>query len=339
MPALPDHFRKLVIHELTGDFRTSTSVTTQAWVDPGPGQVAIRNRWAGCNAIFDKNLCRNRIRYVDVRPPYDMGIESVGEIVAVGPGVTGWREGDAVATTRLGSGYREYQVAEVDRLIRVREATPEVLTLVPTGISGMVGLERIGELRGGETVAVSAAAGGLGHIVVQIAKLAGSHVIGLTGSDDKVALLRSLGVDRVINYRREDLRQVLADEYPRGIDIAYDSVGGEIFDAFLDNLAMRGRLVISGHTSDFDKPVENVPQPRAYHKLYWKSASVRAFQNQAFPEYFDDTARRILELYYAGRLKVLVDPTPFHGLDSIADASEYILAGRNAGKVVIRIAD
>ena len=82
MPTLPDHFRKLVIHELTGDFRTSTSVTTQAWVDPGAGQVAIRNRWAGCNAIFDKNLCRNRIRYVDVRPPYDMGIESVGEIVA-----------------------------------------------------------------------------------------------------------------------------------------------------------------------------------------------------------------------------------------------------------------
>ena len=337
MPTLPDHFRKLVIHELTGDFRTSTSVTTQAWVDPGPGQVVIRNHWAGCNAIFDKNLCRNTIRYVDVRPPFDMGIESVGEIVAIGPGVRGWREGDAVATTRLGSGYREYQLAEVERLVRVREPTPEVLTLVPTGISGMVGLERIGELRGGETVAVSAAAGGLGHIVVQIAKLAGSHVIGLTGSDDKAALLRSLGVDRVINYRSENLRQVLANEYPRGIDLAYDSVGGEIFDAFLDNLAMRGRLVISGHTSDFDQPVEYLPQPRIYQQLYWKSASVRAFQNQAFPEYFDDTARRILDLYYAGRLKVLVDPTPFHGLERIADASEYILAGRNAGKVVIRI--
>lgn len=338
MPTPPSHYRKLVIHELTGDFRTSTSVAAEQWADPGPGQVVVRNRWAGCNAIFDKNLCRNRIRYVDVKPPYDMGIESVGEVVAVGPGVTGFGEGDAVATTRLGTGYREYQVAEVERLIHVREATPEILTLVPTGISGMVGLERIGELHGGETVAVSAAAGGLGHIVVQLAKLAGSHVIGLTGSDEKAALLRSLGVDRVVNYRREDLRRVLAEEYPRGIDIAYDSVGGEIFDAFLDHLAMRGRLVISGHTSDFDKPVEAIAQPRLYHKLYWKSASVRAFQNQAFREYFDDAARRILELYYAGRLRVLVDPTPFHGLESIADASEYILAGRNSGKVVIRIA-
>ncbi|MFO1457062.1 MAG: zinc-binding dehydrogenase [Steroidobacteraceae bacterium] len=337
MSTLPDHFSKLVIHQLTGDFRSSTSVTTQAWVDPGPGEVVVRNRWAGCNAIFDKNLCRNSIRYVDVKPPYDMGIEAVGEIVKLGPGVTGWALGDAVATTRLGSGYREYQVADTSRLVRVREASPEILTLVPTGISGMVGLERIGEMRGGETIAVSAAAGGLGHIVVQIAKLAGAHVIGLTGRDDKAELLRSLGVDRVVNYRSEDLRKVLAEEYPRGLDIAYDSVGGEIFDAFLDNLAMRGRLIISGHTSDFDKPAEDVLQPRIYRKLYWKSASVRAFQNQAFREYFDDTARRILELYYAGRLKVLVDPTPFDGLESVADASEYILAGRNTGKVVIRI--
>jgi hypothetical protein len=337
MPTHPDHYRKLVIHQLTGDFRSSTSVTTQPWADPGPGQVVIRNRWAGCNAIFDKNLCRNVIRYVDVKPPYDMGIESVGEIVALGAGVTGLSEGDAVATTRLGSGYREYQVADVQRVIRVREATPEILTLVPTGISGMVGLERVGELRGGETVAVSAAAGGLGHIVVQIAKLAGAHVIGLTGSDDKLTLLQSLGVDRPVNYRRENLRQVLEREYPRGIDIAYDSVGGEIFDALLDNLAMRGRLVISGHTSDFDKAIENVAQPRIYRKLYWKSASVRGFQNQAFPEFFDDAARRILELYYGGRLKVLVDPTPFRGLEQVADASEYVLAGRNAGKVVVRI--
>jgi NADPH-dependent curcumin reductase CurA len=337
MPTHPAHYRKLVIHQLTGDFRTSTSVTTQPWADPGPGEVVVRNRWAGCNAIFDKNLCRNVIRYVDVRPPYDMGIESVGEIVALGAGVTGLREGDAVATTKLGTGYREYQVAAAERLIRVREATPEVLTLVPTGISGMVGLERVGELRGGETVAVSAAAGGLGHIVVQIAKLAGAHVIGLTGSDEKLGLLRSLGVDRPVNYRREDLRAVLSSEYPRGLDIAYDSVGGEIFDAFLDHLAMRGRLVISGHTSDFDKAIENVAQPRIYRKLYWKSASVRGFQNQAFPEFFDDAARRILDLYYGGRLKVLVDPTPFHGLESIADASEYVLAGNNAGKVVVRI--
>ena len=192
-------------------------------------------------------------------------------------------------------------------------------------------------MRGGETVIVSAAAGGLGHIVVQIAKLAGCHVIGLTGSDDKIALLRQLGVDRPVNYRRENLREVLTREYPRGVDIAYDSVGGEIFDTFVDHVAMRGRVIISGHTSDFDKPVEDVPHPRMYRKLYWKSASVRGFQNQAFSEFFAEAAERILDLYYRGRLQVLVDPTPFNGLESTADAVEHLLAGRNSGKVVVKI--
>ena len=338
MPPFPERYRKLVISRLEGDFRRSTTVVEEAWADPGPGEVVIRNLWAGCNGVFDTNLCRNTIRYVDVKPPYDMGIEAVGTVVAVGPGVQGLREGDAVATKKLGTGYREYQRAEASRVIRVREASPEVLTLLPTGVSGLVGLEQVGEMRGGETVAVSAAAGGLGHIVVQVAKLAGCHVIGLAGDDDKVAQLRALGVDRPVNYRREDLRAVLAAEYPRGLDIAYDSVGGEIFDAFLDHLAMRGRLVISGHTSDFDKAVENVAQPRIYRKLYWKSASVRGFQNQAFPEFYEDAARRILQHYYDGRLQVWVDPSPFVGVGQVADAVEHLLAGRNRGKVVIRMA-
>lgn len=331
-------YRKLVLRELTGQFRSSTAVRTAALERPGPGQVLVRNHWAGVNGVFDQNLCANRVRYVDVRPPFDLGIEAVGEVVALGPDVDWLRVGEAVATSKLGSGYREYQLADARRAIPVREPSAEILTLIPTGISAMVGLERIGELKSGETVAVSAAAGGLGHILVQLARLAGNHVIGLTGSPAKAEALRRLGVDRVIDYRRENLRDVLAREYPRGLDIAYDTVGGEVFDAFVEHLAQRGRLVISGHTSDFDRPDEDVPHPRIYRKLYWKSASVRGFQNPAFPEFFDDACRRVLELYYAGALRILVDPTPFVGVESVADAVEHLLAGRNVGKVVVRLA-
>lgn len=330
----PETYRKLVIRQLTGDFRSSTGIVEESWRDPGQGEVVIRNLYAGCNAIFDTNLCRNGIRYVDVRPPFDMGIETVGEVVAVGAGVTAFRIGDCVAASRLGSGYRDYQVADASKLIRVREASPQILSLIPSGISAMVGLERIGEVRPGETVAVSAAAGGLGHFVVQLAKLRGCHVLAITGDDAKAEALTSLGADRVVNHRRESLREVLTKEYPRGIDLAYDSVGGEIFDAFVDHVAMRGRVVISGHTSDFDKEVEFVPQPRVYRKLYWKSASIRAFQNQAFPEYFAESAERILDLYYRGRITAWID-RPFRGLEAVADAVEHVLAGRNLGKVVI----
>jgi NADPH-dependent curcumin reductase CurA len=333
----PTDYQKLIIRRITGDFRTSTQVVKEVWRAPQAGEVVIRNEFAGVNAIFDKNLCRNSVRYIKVDPPFDMGIESVGRIVAVGPGVTRVREGDAVAASRLGSGYREYQIASASKVIPIREPTAETLALIPTGISAMVGLERIGEVRDGDTVAVSAAAGGLGHFVVQFAKLRGCHVIGITGSDDKVELLRKLGVDRPINYRRENVREVLEKEYPKGIDVAYDSVGGEIFDAFVDHVAFRGRVVVSGHTSDFDKDVELVPQVRAYRQLYWKSASIRGFQNQAFPEYFDETASRLLQLFQEEKLQVLIDPTPFVGLDQVSDAVEHLLAGRNAGKVVVRL--
>ena len=335
--SFPTEYRRIVIERLAGDFRASTAIVATEWRDPGPGEVAVRNRWAGVNAIFDKNLCRNTIRYVNVVPPWDMGIESVGEVVAVGPGVTTLAVGDAVATIRLGHGFRDYHVIEAERCIPVREATAAAVALIASGVSALVGLEHIGEMKSGETVIVSAAAGGIGQFVVQLAKLAGNHVIGLTSTAAKAAALHSLGCDRVVNYREEDLYRVLQQEYPRGIDLAYDTVGGEVFDAVLDHLAMRGRLVISGHTSDFDQPEEPVLQPRIYRKLYWKSASVRGFQNPAFPEHFAAAAERIFALYHAGKLKALVDPTPFTGLESVADAQEHLLAGANLGKVVVAL--
>ena len=338
MSERPPPGRKLVIAELTGDFRTATRIVPSEPLAPGPGQVLVRNRWAGVNGVFDQNLARNAVQYVNVVPPFDAGVESVGHVVALGPGVDWLRVGEPVATTRLGTGYRDYQLADARRAIPVREAGPEVLALIPSGVSALVGLERIGEMKSGEVVAVSAAAGGIGHLLVQLAKLAGNHVIGLTGSAAKTAWLRELGVDRVVDWRTEDLRAVLAAEYPRGIDLAYDTVGGEVFESFLDHLAHRGRLVVSGHTSDFDRPAEPVPQLPVYRRLYWKSASIRGFQNPAFPEYFDEAARRVLDLYYAGALRVRVDAA-FEGLESVPDAVEHLVRGRNLGKVVVRLGD
>jgi len=330
-------YRKIVLSALTGDFRSATRIVTTPLEEPGTGQVLIRNRYAGVNAVFDKNLCRNAIRYVTVEPPFDMGIETVGEVVAVGAGVTAVSPGDAVATFKLGTGYREYQLAEPDRLIRIEAATPEALTLIPTGVSAWVALEKIAAMGTNETVAIAAAAGGLGHILVQLAKRAGNHVIGLTSAPAKARLLEELGCDRIIDYRRESVREVLAAEYPRGLDIAYDTVGGEIFETFVDHLAMKGRLIVSGHTSDFDQPDTPVASVPVYRRLYWKSASIRAFQMPAFPEYFDEGARQILDLYRRGEIHPRPDSTPFKGVESVADAVEHLLSGRNIGKVVVEL--
>jgi len=333
----PKTYRKFILTRFGEDFRACTAIVETPWQNPGPGEVVVKNVYAGVNGVYDYNMMRNAVSYITFDVPTDLGIEVVGRVVAVGPGVTTVKEGDAVATWKVGTGYRDYQVAEASRLYPIREPSPEILTLIPTGVSGLVGLERVGELKSGETVAVSAAAGGLGHIVVQMAKRAGNHVIGLAGGAEKCALVRRLGADRAIDYAAEDIDAVLKAEYPRGLDIAYDSVGGRVFDVFLDHLAIRGRLVISGYTSEVGKPLQTVTAGRPWTKLYFKSASIRGFINPHFQEFWPEAAQRLLGLYYSGALTVLVDPTPFIGLEAVPDAVAYLMAGKNRGKIVVKL--
>lgn len=333
----PKTYRKFILTQFGDDFRACTKIIDTPWQDPGDDDVVVKNTYAGVNGVYDFNMMRNAVSYIKFDVPTDLGIEVVGRIVAVGKNIKTLKEGDAVATWKVGSGYRDYQVADASRIYPIREASPEILTLIPTGVSGKVGLERIGEMTTGQTIAVSAAAGGLGHIAVQLAKQAGNHVIGLAGSDEKCALVRSLGCDRAINYNTENVDQVLKTEYPAGLDIAYDSVGGRIFDVLVDHLAIRGRLIISGYTSEVGKPLQMITSGRPWTKLYFKSASIRGFINPHFQEFWPDAAERLLASYYNGALTVLVDPTPFHGLEAIPEAVAYLMAGHNRGKVVIQL--
>jgi hypothetical protein len=333
----PKTYRKFILTQFGEDFRSCTRIVETPWQDPGDDEVVVKNIYAGVNGIYDYNMMRNAVDYIKIDLPADLGIEVVGRIVAVGKNVTKYKEGDSVAAWKVGNGYRDYQVISQSRLYSIREPSPEILTLIPTGVSGKIGLERVGEMKTGETIAVSAAAGGLGHIVVQVAKQAGNHVIGLAGSDEKCDILRKLGCDRPVNYRTEDVNAVLKSEYPKGIDIGYDSVGGITFDTFVDNLAVKGRLVISGYTSEVGKPLQMVTAPRPWTKLYFKSASIRGFINPHFQEFWPDAAERLLSAYYNNALTVLIDPTPFVGLEAVPDAVAYLMSGRNLGKVVIKL--
>ncbi|MBD0266224.1 MAG: zinc-binding dehydrogenase, partial [Tolypothrix sp. Co-bin9] len=274
--------------------------------------------------------------YVNLTPPFDLGVEAVGEVVAVGDNIQDFQVGNAVVTTVRGGGYREYQVMDANLAIKVREATPEVLTIIPTGISALVALEQVGEMKSNEVVLVTAAAGGTGHIAVQLAKLAGKHVIGTCSSEAKVQLLKELGCDRIINYRTENLNQVLKQEYPNGINLIFECVGKAVFDTCVENLAVRGRLVVVGFISEYAKDLEQITQPRIYQQLFWKAASVRGFLMPHYKEYTAEARDRLLNLFYTDKLKVAVDPTQFQGIESISNAVEYLLSGQNCGKVVVR---
>lgn len=324
---------KIIIDSIGSSFRQCTKIVSEDWRDPGVGEILIRHHFAGVNGVYDQMMCLDRVEHTRVVPPADTGVEAVGIVEACGPGVEGFEKGAAVATMKAGDGYRYWQVVKADDAINVPAASREVLALIPSGVSALVALEQVGEMSSGETVCITAATGGLGNILTQLAINAGNQVVAICGSDEKASLLRQLGAARVIQYRRENPAQVLASEYSNRIDLAMDSVGGELFDALLDNLAPRGRLVVCGFTSD-RVPTAKVEQERIYTKLYWKAASVRGFMNYRFAEHAADARARLLEMLGAGTITPLVDAKAFKGLESVADAVEYLLAGRNIGKVI-----
>ena len=331
------HYQKLVLTRFAESFAKSTEIVSTELRSPQPGELLIKNHFAGVNGVYDDGLRLKRVpTAAESGLPMDMGLESVGEVVELGAGVEGFNVGDAVASVKLGHGYREYHYIDVSQAIAVPEISAEMVAMIPTGVSALVALEQVAELGRGETIAVSAAAGGLGHFVVQIAKRAGNHLIGLVGSDEKLEWIKSLGCDRAINYRNENVGEVLGNEYPEGLNLAFDTVGGEIFDTFLDHLADHGRLVVSGYTSELPFP-QPVPEVRIGPRMYWRAASVRAFMNRLFTEYHPAARQKLLRWYQEGALQVRVDMERFEGLASVPDAVEHLLGGNNIGKVVVRL--
>jgi NADPH-dependent curcumin reductase CurA len=330
--------KRIVIHRLGESFRECTRLYTETLDPPTENEVLIRNHFAGINGVYDQMMCLDRIEHTRVVPPANTGVEAVGQVVAVGAGVNQVAVGDSVASVNVGNAYSLYQLCAASSVVPIPSLDPAMLALIPSGVSALLALEQVGELSSGEVVCISAAAGGLGNIATQLALQADNHVIAICGNDEKADWLNELGVDRVVQYRRESLAEVIDEEYPDALDLVMESVGGETFDALVRNLAPRGRLVVCGHTSD-RLPPEQVTQERIYTSLYWKSASVRGFMNYRFAEHAPAARERLFDMVAKGDLNPRIDAREFRGLDAIADAVEHLLEGRNLGKVVVDLRD
>jgi hypothetical protein len=332
-------YRAIRLERIAPSFREGADVVELPITEPQRGEIRVRNLHCGVNAIFDTQIARNAVDYVKIALPTFTGVEAIGVVEAVGEGVTGYAVGDAAVTVRFTGGYREANTAAVANFAPAPAATREYLALASTGVSALVALEQIGEARTGETVAVSAAAGGLGHLLVQLAVLKGCRVIGVAGGAEKCGFVASLGAERVIDYRSEDVGAVLAAEYPDGIDVAIDTVSGTIFDAFLANIANHGRLVVGGAAADLEGKPEVVTAPRIAHSIYYKGASVRGFMNGLLTPHWDDARKRLFRLYQDGKLRVTFDSQRNVGLEGIYDGIERLLSGKSMGKVVVDIVD
>lgn len=329
--------RKLVATQLSTDFREASSVVEEELPPPEPHEVVVHNRFAAVNAT-DVNMSAGRYQ-PGMRPPIPLGAEAVGTVVETGERVRKISEGDAVVTSNVGGGYREYNVVRASDALLVPTPTPAVLSLMVSGLTASIALKEVGEMKSGETVLVTAAAGGTGQYAVQLAKRAGNHVIGTCRNPSKVQFLEAIGCDHPINYREQDVRSVLDEHYPSGVNLIYESVGGELFDVCVDALARYGRLLSIGYVSEYKEGARAVEHERVYTKLIPKSASLRGFFLPHYAEHFGDHMDELVALQQSGALDVSIDDRRFEGLEEVPDAVEHLHSGESQGKVVVRFSE
>ncbi|KFK35988.1 hypothetical protein AALP_AA4G063600 [Arabis alpina] len=337
---LPQKFEKIVVHTLSHNFRNATRIVdTPLKLPIGPHQVLLKLIYAGVNAS-DVNFASGRYfsKNEGLKLPFDAGFEGVGLIAAVGESVNNLEIGTPAAVMTFGA-YSEYMIVSSKHVLPVPRPDPEVVAMLTSGLTALTALEKAGKMRSGETVLVTAAAGGTGLFAVQLAKLAGNKVVATCGGSEKAKLLAELGVDRVIDYKTEDIKTVLRKEFPKGVDIIYESVGGQMFDLCLNALAVYGRLIVIGMISQYqgEKGWQPANYPGICEKLLAKSQTVAGFFLVQYSELWKQNLDKLFHLYSPGKLKIGIDQRKFIGLDSVADAVEYLHSGKSTGKVIVCI--
>lgn len=247
------------------------------------------------------------------------------------------REGDLV---RHGAGFRERFVSDGKGLAKLNPDPDLPLTvymhaLGGTGITAYGGLLEIGALKDGEQVFVSTAAGAVGSVVAQIAKIKGCYVVGSTGSDDKAAWLRDeIGLDAVINYKTQPLAEALAAATPKGIDVYFENVGGAHLDAALPRMNVRGRIPICGMISTYNGGGEGV------HGLFntiYRRVRLEGFVASDFGHLNDAFLRDMTGWLKAGKIKY--QETVLEGFERAPEGLIGLFEGRNSGKMLIHIND
>jgi len=203
-----------------------------------------------------------------------------------------------------------------------------------TGLTAYFGIMHIGKPKATDTVVISGAAGAVGIVAGQIAGIQGCRVIGITGSDEKVQILKEeFGFDGAINYKAEkDLQKTIAALCPNGVDIYFDNVGGEISDAVISNLNFHARIALCGQISLYNSTV--VPMgPRIQPMLLTRSVLMQGFIVSNFQGLFPEGINQLGQWVKAGKLRFT--ETVVHGFDQLPTALLGLFKGRNTGKMIV----
>jgi NADPH-dependent curcumin reductase CurA len=238
-------------------------------------------------------------------------------------------------------GVQEYAVSKGDDVIPVDPRLaplPAFLgTLGMPGITAYFGLLDVGKPKPGQTVVVSGAAGAVGLVAGQIARIHGCRVVGIAGGPDKCRyLVAESGFDAAVDYKSEDVRKALRQHCPNGIDVYFDNVGGDILDAALANLARRARVVICGAISQYNNTTA-IKGPSNYLSLLVNRASMTGMVVFDYADRYSEATSAIAGWLAAGKLKSREDVVT--GFTTFPEALLKLFAGENLGKLVLQVAD
>lgn len=303
---------------------------------PGPGEVLVRHQLLSIDAanrawMSPVPTYLPPVELDSVMRGYGIGTVLASNDPALQPGdrvegVLGWQDLAAVPGRELRRISRDYAPETQLNLLGI------------TGKTAWFGLFEIGRPRPGETVVVSAAAGAVGSVVGQLAKVAGARVVGIAGSEEKCRWLTGeLGFDAAVNHRDPEMRRALQAACPGGIDLYFDNVGGAVLETVLFQLRSGGRVVCCGSVSTYDTGAPP-PGPRGIPGLIVvKRLRMEGFIVTDFEARYEEAERALHALAQAGRLTVADDIR--HGLEQAPQALISLLAGENRGKVMVRIAE
>jgi NADPH-dependent curcumin reductase CurA len=314
--------------------------------EPRPGQVLVRNTFTSVDPGMRLRLRESGpagyFSSFPLNAPMD-GIFTVGEVVQ--SRAEGFEPGDVVWHAM---GWREYSIvtagepalAGIATLARLdTSVAPPQSYLGPLGAMGVTayaGLIDAAELREGDVVWVSAAAGAVGSLAAQIAKLRGHRVIGSAGSDEKVRyLLDELGLDAAFNYRNGPVVDRLREAAPEGIDVYFDNVAGDHLEAALATLRRWGRVALCGAISEYES-VGPSPGPSNLFQAVANDLTLRGFRGSSYQHRLPDVARELGGWLADGRLRYR--ETIVDGLDRAPEALVRMLSGDTTGKTLVRIA-
>lgn len=301
----------------------------------GDGEVLLKTLYVSVDPYL-RGRMRDEKSYIEpfqLNQPISSGI--IAEVIESKN--KDYQKGDYVSGMLA---WKEYQVSKGDQLQKVDpERAPLSAYLGILGMTGLTayfGLTDIGKPQAGETIVVSGAAGAVGSVVGQIGKIKGCKVIGIAGTDEKCKLLKSkFDFDEAINYNStKNIKEAISLAAPDGVDVYFDNVGGEIFDAVMANINRHVRIVACGAISVYND-TEAPTGPRIETRLIKMSALIQGFTIGNYAARFGEGIQQLAQWLAAGKLTY--SETIVEGFDNIPRAFIDLFDGKNEGKMVVKI--